>query len=49
MRILGYFFLLATLFTIPGCKSKLPEGEVERIPEGNQEYYKNYYQTPPVK
>ena len=48
MRYFALTLLALSLLALPGCR-KLPQGEVERIPQGDQEYYRDYYQTPPIK
>lgn len=48
------FRLLLVTFTVgcltSACSKKLPKGEIERIPKTTtDEYYEDYYETPPLK
>lgn len=41
---------LAILGLCTACTKKVPRGGVERIPKTQaDEYYQNYYETPPLK
>ncbi len=49
MRVLSLCFFSAFLLTLSACSKPQAKGEVERIPAGKQQHYKDYYQTPPLE